>query len=178
MSLLFIILLNKFINAQQKYDSVSASHKSSDFLGLTWTPCPLPHATQFYAWIYWNRKDDTLFAGIKASLLMAAADEMFVCDSMAICKGNRQSGMCYRVLRNWVCYRSEACYRPVIAGEGRLAQGYLSYVETLGMYSGPAESVWVIIVSLSDLSKGPLVKQSNAAIEFLRWRLKMVWNSV
>lgn len=26
-------------------------------------------------------------------------------------------------------------------GEGRLAQGYLSYMETLGMYSGPAESV-------------------------------------
>lgn len=83
-----------------------------------------------------------MFAGIKASLLVAVDDRMPMCDSRAVYKGNRQVHRmgCTTVYLETEFVGSEACYRPVIVGGGKL-HPRISYVETLGTYSGPAESV-------------------------------------
>lgn len=83
-----------------------------------------------------------MFAGIKASLLVVdpVDDRMPMCDNRAVYKGNRQAHRMGCATEYFEFVGSEACYRPVIVGGGKLSPR-ISYVETLGTYSGPAESV-------------------------------------
>lgn len=85
-----------------------------------------------------------MFAGIKASLLVVdpVDDRMPMCDNRAVYKGNRQAHRmgCATEYLETEFVGSEACYRPVIVGGGKL-HPRISYVETLGTYSGPAVCV-------------------------------------